>query len=495
VGQKQEIERKGTAMQSFISICIVSLVIVITGPVRGDLIRIPEDFSTIQAGIDQAQALDTVLVAPGVYNESLVFNGKTLILASWYLTNPDSSFVRSTVIDGNDGDAVIFIDDGVGPQTAVIGFTIQNADDGIAANGKFNLLNNRIIECGDGIDYEDTSGGLCRENLFEYNSDDAIDLDDYIDVVIEKNIIRYNDDDGIEIRLEDYSGLTLVCVIRSNDIYGNGEDGIQLIDYQELSDRTFIIDHNLIYNNEMAGLGCMSNENTEENYEGAAIKEPVYLYNNTFAGNSFGVSGGAHLVALNNIFIQHSDTAMKNVNGHSIVAHSVLWENGVDLENCNADTTVYHINPLLDDDFSLLPGSPCIDKGIAYFVWQDSVVLDLPPAAFQGDAPDIGAREYLDPATALTGHESIPAGIHLFPNFPNPFNPKTIINYELQMSNDVDLSIFNLLGQKIATLVHERMSAGIHQIEWDARVYPSGVYYYRLSVGKYHDIRKMILIK
>jgi hypothetical protein len=487
-------------MQTFISFCVVLSVIVLTRPLRGDLIRIPEDLSTIQAGIDQAQALDTVLVAPGVYKESLAFNGKTLILASWYLMNPDSTYISSTVLDGNDGDAVIMIDGDVGPQTAVIGFTIRNADDGIAAKGKFNLIHNRITACSDGIDYEDYSGGICRENLFEYNSDDGIDLDDYIDVIIEKNTIRYNDDDGIEIRLHDYTGTELSCLISDNSIYSNGEDGIQLIDYQELSDRTFMIDRNLIYDNAMAGLGCMSDENTEENYEGAPIGEPVYLFNNTFLGNSFAVSGGANLIALNNIFAQQSDTALKNVNGNSIVSHALFWDNALDLADCNTDSVLFYTDPLLDDAFFPLPASPCIDKGVAYFVWQDQVVLNLPPAAYQGSAPDIGAREYAEPATAVTEHEHIPGGLRLYANFPNPFNPATTIRYHVERPGRVKIDIFDIRGRIMAIPVDAFHTTGDYEINWQAEDtqgvrLPSGVYFCRLQGPSGIRIMKMTMLK
>jgi hypothetical protein len=80
-------------------------------------------------------------------------------------------------------------------------------------------------------------------------------------------------------------------------------------------------------------------------------------------------------------------------------------------------------------------------------------------------------------------------------NFPNPFNPRTIINYELAIMNDVELSIYNLLGQKVAMLVSERQDAGHHQVEWDATGFASGVYYYRLQAGEFLDVKKMVLIR
>jgi hypothetical protein len=80
-------------------------------------------------------------------------------------------------------------------------------------------------------------------------------------------------------------------------------------------------------------------------------------------------------------------------------------------------------------------------------------------------------------------------------NYPNPFNPTTVINYELPITNYVNLSIFNLLGQKLATLVSEKQHAGDHQIEWDASGFAGGVYYFRIEAGNFVQTRKMIYLK
>jgi photosystem II stability/assembly factor-like uncharacterized protein len=80
-------------------------------------------------------------------------------------------------------------------------------------------------------------------------------------------------------------------------------------------------------------------------------------------------------------------------------------------------------------------------------------------------------------------------------NYPNPFNPRTIINYKLPITNYVDLSIYNLLGQKVVTLVSEKQQAGSYQVEWDASGFASGVYYYRIEAGKFVAVRKMVLLR
>jgi hypothetical protein len=89
----------------------------------------------------------------------------------------------------------------------------------------------------------------------------------------------------------------------------------------------------------------------------------------------------------------------------------------------------------------------------------------------------------------------VPKSFKLGQNYPNPFNPITAIGYQLSAVSDVELSIYNLLGQKVATLVSEKQKAGSHQVEWDGGNFSSGVYYYRIKAGDFQDVKKMIIIK
>ena len=83
----------------------------------------------------------------------------------------------------------------------------------------------------------------------------------------------------------------------------------------------------------------------------------------------------------------------------------------------------------------------------------------------------------------------------LHQNYPNPFNPKTIISYQLQDVGNVELSVFNLLGQKVATLVSEKQFAGNYKIEWTPAHLPSSIYFYKLKTKNGVQIKKMQLIK
>lgn len=80
-------------------------------------------------------------------------------------------------------------------------------------------------------------------------------------------------------------------------------------------------------------------------------------------------------------------------------------------------------------------------------------------------------------------------------NYPNPFNPLTTIKYHLPKSISVSIKIHDLLGKEVETLISEYRYAGEHQIEWNAKDYPSGIYLYRLEAGDFVETKKLILQK
>jgi hypothetical protein len=100
-----------------------------------------------------------------------------------------------------------------------------------------------------------------------------------------------------------------------------------------------------------------------------------------------------------------------------------------------------------------------------------------------------------DPLGGIVRKEFTLRQFKLEQNYPNPFNPTTIINYELPITNDVELSIYNLLGQKVAMLINEQKDAGYHQVEWDASGFASGIYYYRIQAGEFVSVKKMVLLR
>ncbi len=100
-----------------------------------------------------------------------------------------------------------------------------------------------------------------------------------------------------------------------------------------------------------------------------------------------------------------------------------------------------------------------------------------------------------DPSTVHNLSDALPTEFKLFNNYPNPFNPSTIIKFSLPKAEFVTLKIYNLLGQELSTLVSEKINSGKYQYNWNAGSLASGVYLYRLQAGEYVKTKKLILVR
>jgi hypothetical protein len=122
---------------------------------------------------------------------------------------------------------------------------------------------------------------------------------------------------------------------------------------------------------------------------------------------------------------------------------------------------------------------------------------------YAGSPPDTDQEAILTAFTFVPAGEgtdtqdqaSVTIPLELRQNFPNPFNPRTCISYDLPRSGHVRLDIFDLRGRKVATLANEAKQAGRHFLEWDARGQASGIYFYRISSEGRSVTRKMLLLK
>ena len=94
-----------------------------------------------------------------------------------------------------------------------------------------------------------------------------------------------------------------------------------------------------------------------------------------------------------------------------------------------------------------------------------------------------------------------PRSARLLQNYPNPFNPVTVISYQLPVVSDIALKIYDVLGREVSTLVNERQTAGNHNVTFNARDLPSGVYFYSIlakgggQAGTYNEVKKLVLLK
>ncbi|MEJ2637046.1 MAG: FlgD immunoglobulin-like domain containing protein, partial [Calditrichia bacterium] len=195
--------------------------------------------------------------------------------------------------------------------------------------------------------------------------------------------------------------------------------------------------------------------------------------NNIFVDNYVGMirAGDSFLYASNNLYFNNETDAL-----------SVTADDG---NNVTAD-------PMFVDgangDYRLLAGSPAIDAGVD---------VGLP---YEGAAPDMGAYEGEGITGIAENGGEIPRTFALKQNFPNPFNPTTMIEYDLPKLTHVKLIIYNSLGQEVKVLVDKHQSSGSFKVEWNGRDkygnrLSSGFYFCRIQADGFVKTSKMLLLK
>ena len=159
------------------------------------------------------------------------------------------------------------------------------------------------------------------------------------------------------------------------------------------------------------------------------------------------------------------------------------WRMGI--ENNTPDITLNH--------------TLAMDIGVVYkyryesYFWGQEWISELVYAKING-------VEFGELVNSLGGKPIELYGFYLDQNYPNPFNPSTKIKYSIPIVGtsdrvSVQLKVYDVLGNQIATLVNEERSAGVYEVEFDASNLSSGVYFYTLSAGNYFDTKKMILLR
>jgi hypothetical protein len=131
-----------------------------------------------------------------------------------------------------------------------------------------------------------------------------------------------------------------------------------------------------------------------------------------------------------------------------------------------------------------------------------TLITDGAPRALHGEGSILLSRAAGIALEAGTGSSnSLPREFALEQNFPNPFNPSTVIRYDLPVRQDeilsykVSLRVYNMLGQLVATLVDEEQSAGYKSVTFDAGNLGSGMYMYKITAGSFSQSRKMVVVR
>jgi len=524
-----------------------------------NIINVPADQPTIQEGIVAAAETDTVLVAEGTYYENIDFIGKAITVASIFIIDGEESYIENTIINGSQatnpdfGSCVMFMS-GEDSTSVITGFTLTegtgcfyqsinaNSGGGILCDGSSpkiisNIVTNNNLQYGGGMTilFESSpillnnvisdntasinNGGIgigfnsnphlegntisnntannCTGGILIYNSSSptlvgnvirgnsssdtggGVDIGINCNPTLHDNIICYNTagtyGGGIFIGSNSSVNLSYTSIFGNSAAVDGG--GIELWS----STYTSVIKNCTIYNNEASGLGSQIN----------CWSGDLEVVNSIIGGNS--TNGSVYFNTSSPTF-EYCD--FYNSDGPDFDGPSAPPSLGlITATNANTDPCDEFMNILLDplfvtiDDFHLTEESPCIDAGDP-----------MSPPDPDGSIVDMG-RFYYDSPNGTEDNMVFQAKKYLLKNYPNPFNPETTISYSIPKESNVELSIYNIKGQKIRTLVKDKIDRGNHSIIWkgindSGNSVSSGVYFYKLSVkGKTHAVKKCLMLK
>lgn len=124
-----------------------------------------------------------------------------------------------------------------------------------------------------------------------------------------------------------------------------------------------------------------------------------------------------------------------------------------------------------------------------------SIISSVPTATDQVEIDNVVVRSTGGAVGVEEKFSSLPTEFELMANYPNPFNPTTNIQFALPSNSNVKLTVVNALGQVVAELVNGELSAGVHDVSWNAVNMTSGIYFYTIQADNFVQTRKMLLLK
>jgi hypothetical protein len=362
--------------------------------------HVPGEYSTIQEGINDCSGGDTLLVDPGVYYENISFNGQYLVLASKLIISGNQAYIDSTVINGGAQGAVVRFESGEDSRAVITGFTITN---GYSDNGG----GIRSVYSSPVISYNRITGNTTFSGLWPYGQGAGIYCD-HSQATILNNVIAGNVATGTD----GGRGGGLFCQYSTPDLINNTFYGNQAMWFGGAIC--------LVFSSPMI-TGCILWGNIANEGPEIFIDEgnPVITYSDIYAGWQ----------------------GQGNINSNP----EFRDRPGGDLH-------------LMSTFYGFPYNSPCIDAGAPYIrdfaldsLWGLGTVLADMGAYGGGDFELAGIEDDI---------ARVPSRITVKGNYPNPFNNKTVIKFDLAEPGDVSVDIFDILGRHVETLIDANLPCG-----------------------------------
>lgn len=429
--------------------------------------------------------------------------------------------------------------------------------------GKANGFDPPCSSSGGGIYAENFSKLIIRNTEISNNSamlGGGIALDENSGITIENTVLSNNEGwlDGGGIYCVQSSPVLESVVLEANDSSSGGGMACWYSSSPTISNTQFISNSGTVHG---GGLYCKYSSSPvlrdvvftqNSSSYGAAInfndssnpriyKALIYDNHSTNSSGAFSVGIDSKPVIINSVIT--GNTAVSGgvsyiYDSHPVFVNTIIWDNTPEdfwfsdwQEYTNSITFAYcdvqegtddiinsefatinwlegniDSDPLFSypelNDYYLTENSPCIDTGTAFFEWEQEVLVDLDTDEYFGDAPDMGYFEF---ESINSEDDNIQSSIHdiQLSNYPNPFNPATIISFEIprEVAKNSELAIFNIKGQKIKTFSNLQITQSPNQqVIWNGedesgnRV-SSGIYYYQLQTGGFSRTEKMVLMR
>jgi hypothetical protein len=385
------------------------------------------------------------------------------------------------------------------------GFDIKKAgDNGIYISGAFN-----IVEFCSTSENQDSgmqlSGGANNNKIINcdsfYNRDPSEGNSDGFSPKLDVGTNNYfygcrsyqNTDDGFDGYLRPSNGVTTTLDNCWTFMNGYHKDGTISVPgngngFKMGGSDNKLLEHNFILYN------CLAFDNKSKGFDQNSNKGSITLINCTSYRNTgknysvvLALDSGKVLTVTNCLVYGSMGTLLLAVltTNSWMLPDSVVSSDFVSLDTSGVRGARKPDGSLPDVDFMhLTHGTHLVNSGTI-----------IPGRPYNGKAPDLGCFETDDTLTALKNEVNHKVGYYLSNNYPNPFNPSTIIAYQVPVSGHVTLTVYNALGKEIVTLVNEEKIAGAYYINFNAHNLASGIYFYNLKSDNFSQTKKMILLK